>query len=72
MPWFRITKRPYSTLRANGRESMMQWPTRTTARNDAQNWADAPEGDDTARPENGQDRADAIARQGLNCFLYGR
>jgi hypothetical protein len=69
---FRTTKRPaYSTLRANGREPMMQWPMRMRARNDVQNRADAPEGE-TARPENGQSRSGASDRQEFGCFLYGR
>jgi hypothetical protein len=72
MPWFRNTKRPaYSTLRANGREPMMQWPMRTTARNDVQNRADVPEGD-KAGPENGHGRSGAPDRQGFDFILYGR
>jgi len=71
MSWFRITKRStYSTLRANGREPMMQWPTRIRARNDAQNRVDAP-GGDTAGPENGQCRSGVIDRQRLDYFHLG-
>jgi hypothetical protein len=45
MSWFRTTKRPaYSTLRADGRDAMTVSPTRTIARNDVQNRAEAPEG----------------------------
>jgi hypothetical protein len=46
-------------------------PTRTQARNDVQNRADAPEGD-AAWPENGQCRSVVSDRQGLTYFLYGR
>jgi hypothetical protein len=58
-------------LCADSREAMMVSPTRTQARNDVQNRADAPEGD-AAWPENGQCRSVVSDRQGLTYFLYGR
>src|SRR5687767_1141761 len=71
MPWFRTTKRPAcSTLRANGSDAMTVSPTRTIARNDVQNRAEAPEGGTTGR-ENRQSRSGAADGKGLTVFFMG-
>jgi hypothetical protein len=72
MAWFRNTKRSsYSTLRATGRGTDPQWPSRTDARNDVQDPAAQP-GSDMARPEGGPQSDNAAGRRRSGDFLYGR